>query len=436
MRSGMKWALAAAVGVVAAALLVWGGFLLGMDPSVGGAARDLLPEGFFGDGEADRTVEFELQREVLAKLESTYYKDIDVEALEGKAIDGMLAGLGDPYTVYMDPEEYASFLEESSGSYSGVGMVVEMKDGLVTIVSTFKDSPAQSAGIQSGDIILSVDGASTDGLNLDEVVAKIKGPEGTKVTLEMYRPPSSTTTTMAGESDDAADEAATADISRLPTGGVITEYTLVRRTIAIPVTERESLEVDGEDVGYIMFFTFSDGSALQLRTEVQQAVEQDHADVIILDLRSNGGGLLDEAVEVAGIFISQGEIVSTEGLHSPEQVYYADGDAFTEVPLYVLVDEYTASASEIVAGALQDHDRAVLVGETTFGKGLVQVITPLSNGGALKVTSAVYLTPDGRNINETGITPDVQAPDDPETTEVDEGLETVLDLISGDTARR
>jgi carboxyl-terminal processing protease len=439
MRSGVKWALVAVAGLVAAVLLVFGGFLLALHPSVADTLRGVLPESFYG--QAGSGSEYELQQEVLEKLESTYYKDVDADALEGDAIDGMLAGLGDPYTVYMDPEEYAEVLEKSSGSYSGVGMVVEMKDSLVTIVSTFKDSPAQLAGIRPGDIILSVDGVSTDGLNLDKVVTRIKGPEGTAVTLEMYRPSSSTTTTVAEESEDGTSsdaEASTVDVTRLPAGGTTTEYTLTRKTITIPVTEKETLEVAGKEVAYIVLSTFfSEGAAEELRAQVEQAVEKDHVSAIILDLRSNTGGFLGQAVDVASIFISSGkEIVSVEGLHYPQEVYYANGDAYTQVPLYVLTDEYTASASEIVSGALQDYGRAILVGETTFGKGLVQIVAPLSNGGALKLTSAVYLTPDGRDINATGIAPDVEAPDDPETTEVDEGVEAALDLISGATARQ
>ncbi len=323
-------------------------------------------------------------------------------------------------------------------------MVVEMKDSLVTIVSTFKGSPAETAGIRPGDIILSVDDVSTEGLNLDEVVRRIKGEEGTSVVLEVYRPAPSTTTTLAegtedvpgGETTTTTTEAggSKADNSQLPLGGATTDYTMIRKTIAIPVTESETLEVDGKKVALISFYTFSKGSSDELRDRVKQAVEETGVDAIILDLRSNGGGLLDEAIDVASIFISEGSIVSTEGVHSPEEIYYASGNAFSQVPLYVLTDEFTASASEIVSGALQDYGRAVLLGETTFGKGLVQSIEPLSNGGAVKVTTAVYLTPDGRDINKTGIAPDVVAPDDPETTTVDEGVEAALELISSVTA--
>jgi carboxyl-terminal processing protease len=417
MRNGVKWALIVAAGVVAAALLVVGGLLLGMD--LGG---------------------YQLQREVLEKLESGYYKDIEADALEDDAVVGMLTGLDDPYTFYLDPEEYAVYLERMSGSYSGVGMVVEMNDGLVTIVSTFDDSPAQLAGIRSGDVIVAVDGVSVSGQNLDEVVTQIRGAEGAAVTLEMYRlAPSTTTTTVAEESgeDSTSDRGgSTADLTRLPPGGTLTTYTLTRKSIAIPTTERETLQAGDQEVAYISFTTFTVGSALELRAEVMKATETDGVDAIVLDLRSNVGGILTEAVAVASIFVAPGqEIVRVEGRRSPREVYYSSGDAYYDVPLYVLTDEYTASASEIVSGALQHYDRATLVGETTFGKGLVQIIQPLSDGGALKFTSAVYFTPDGRDINQTGITPDVEAPDDPETTDVDEGLEAALDLIAGDISR-
>jgi carboxyl-terminal processing protease len=355
----------------------------------------------------------------------------------------MVAGLNDPYTAYFDPEEYASFQEQTSGAYSGVGMTVEMKDRLVTIVSTFKGSPADLAGIRSGDIIIAVDGASTDGQNLDEVVGKIKGTEGSQVVLRLYRPPFATTTTTAAPSDGTGQTTSTftttttesldtkADSTLLPPGGVTTEYDLARKSIAIPVTESQTLTVGGKKVALISFFTFSDGSAKALRDEVRKAIDTDKVDAIILDLRSNGGGLLNEAVDVASIFIPDGVIVSTQGLHSPEQVYDATGEAYTSVPLYVLTDPYTASASEIVSGALQDDERATLVGETTFGKGLVQSLEPLSNGGALKVTTAVYLTPMGRDINKTGISPDLVAPDDPNTQNVDECVQATLGLIGG-----
>jgi carboxyl-terminal processing protease len=442
MRSSAKIPLLIVAGLVAAILLVLGGLLLGFSPGVRDAVRGVLP-GVVGtvDGSGD----YGLQQEVLDKLESTYYRQVDGATLKADAIDGMVAGLDDPYTVYMDPADYASFQEHTTGSYSGVGMTVEMKDHLVTIVSTFKGSPAQLAGIRPGDIILAVGGVSAEGQNLDEVVGMIKGVEGTTVSLTLYRPAAptattvtggtgastTTTTSTSGSTDTTADTGA--DISQLPPGGETKDYTLTRKAIEVPVTESEILTTAGKKVTLVRFFTFSEGSAAALRAEVQKAVEVDQVAAIILDLRSNGGGLLNEAVDVASIFIPDGVIVTTEGLHSPKQVYDATGGAYAEVPLYVLTDPYTASASEIVSGALQDDKRATLVGETTFGKGLVQSIEPLSNGGAVKVTTAVYFTPKGRDINKTGIVPDVVAPDDPNTTGVDEGVQAVLKLISGPT---
>lgn len=436
MRNGTRIPLLIVACLVAACLLFLGGFLLGLSPGARDVFRDVLPIGTVGGAEGEDAA---LQEEILDRLESTYYKEVDPDRLRADAINGMIAGLGDPYTVYMDPEEYASFQERTTGAYSGVGMTVELKDRLVTIVDTFEGSPAQQAGIRPGDIILAVDDVSTAGQNLDEVVGRIKGLEGTDVTLTIYRSPVTTTTSVArGEDDpDSGGEGigrATADLSHLPPGGQTRDYTLRRKTIEVPVLESEVLTAGAKKVGLISFFTFSEGSADDLRAAVRKAVETDKVDAIILDLRSNGGGLLDEAVEVASIFIPDGVIVTTEGLHSPKEVYDATGGAYARVPLYVLTDAYTASASEIVSGALQDEGRATLVGETTFGKGLVQSIEPLSNGGAIKVTTAVYVTPNGRNINETGISPDVVAPDDPVTEGIDETVEAALKLVGGATS--
>ncbi len=433
MGDGKKLTLFIVGGVIVALFLVWGGVLLGLNSGVRDTLSGLLPSGVVS-GSGD----FALQQEVLDKLESSFYEQVDPDALEEPAVDGMVGGLEDPYTVYMDPDEYAGFMELTTGSYQGVGMTVEMSDGMVTIVSTFKGSPAEEAGIKPGDVILEVDGVSTEGQSLDEVVGQIKGPEGTTVTLTIYHPPvsgaSTTSTTVAESGEGSYDPNETAgSAAQLPPGGETADYELTRRTIEVPVSESELLTSGGKEVALISFYTFSDGSAAALRELVNTAVEQDGVDAIILDLRSNGGGLLNEAVDVTSIFVEEGVVVTTAGLHSPEQVYEVSGDAYADVPLYVLTDRFTASASEIVSGALQDHERATLIGETTFGKGLVQTIESLSNGGALKVTTAVYLTPDGRDINKTGIEPDVVAPDDPATPDVDEGVEAALALIAGTT---
>ncbi|GAB4252978.1 MAG: S41 family peptidase [Thermoleophilia bacterium] len=396
------------------------GLVIGLHPQTR-AALDGLMDFTVSAGEYESI--FPLQREVLRELESGYYREIDLGELQDDAVRGLLEGLGDEYTSYMTPEEYDLFREHAGGAYSGVGMTVEMKAGLVTVVSTFEGSPAEEAGLQPGDIILGVDGESVRGEQLEEVVSKIKGPEGTRVDLRIYRLP-------AEIRREAFPEDAPQDEIHLPEGGETLELTLERREISIPVVRTEIERApDGTRVLYLRFLTFSEESSEKLRRPLERYVSEGDIDHVVLDLRRNGGGLLAEAVDVASLFIEDGIIVTTEGLNSPPERYVAEGDAFESVNLYVLVDEFSASASEIVAGALQDTSRGLLIGEKTFGKGLVQTVEPLSNGGALKITTAVYKTPSGRDINEKGIEPDIEAPDD-ETTEVDETLERALELIS------
>jgi len=415
--SGKKKLLLTLGAVIAAIMFVGIGYTLG---SSSGSGK--------GTG-----VSYALQNTVLKSIENSYYKAVDPSALENDAINGMVAGLNDPYTVYLNPQEYASLNDDLSGSYSGVGMVDEMENGFITTTTVFKGTPAALAGIQRGDIIVSVNGASTAGLDPDQVVAKIQGKSGTKVTLGMYRPLASlaaTTTTTINSGSAATSSTITASsLSRLPPGGTTRNYSLVRRTIAIPEVTTEMLTAAGKKVAHISLAVFSKGSATALRAAVKQAVQTDKVSAIVLDLRGNGGGLLNEAVGVASIFIPHGVIVTTQGLHSPKESYNATGGAYAQIPLYVLVDQDTASASEIVSGALQDYKRATLIGVTTFGKGVVQSIEPLSNGGAVKVTTAEYLTPNGRDINKKGITPDVVVPNNLSTPNFDAPLQRALKLI-------
>ena len=415
--SGKKKLLLTLGAVIAAIMFVGIGYTLGSSSSSGKGT------GAF----------YALQDTVLKNLEDSYYKAVDPSALENDAINGMVAGLNDPYTVYLNPQEYTSLNDDLSGSYSGVGLAEEMENGFITTTTVFKGSPAALAGIQRGDIIVSVNGVSTAGLNLDQVVAKIQGKNGTTVTLGMYRPAANsaatTTTTTKSDSATTSTTITASSLSRLPPGGTTRNYSLVRRTIAIPEVATEMLTANGKKVAHISLAVFSKGSATALRAAVKQAVETDKVSAIVFDLRGNGGGLLNEAVGVASIFIPHGVIVTTQGLHSPEESYNAAGGAYAQIPLYVLVDQDTASASEIVSGALQDYKRATLIGVTTFGKGLVQSIELLSNGGAVKVTTAEYLTPKGRNINKKGITPDIVVPNKPSTPNVDAPLQQALKLI-------
>jgi carboxyl-terminal processing protease len=408
-------ALALGIAILAA------GLVIGSHAELSNSLRAALPSNV-GNVVLGSEVTFPLQNEVLDKLDRSYYEKVGSGQLQDDAIRGLLKGLDDPYTHYLDPKEYADFQVHSSGLYSGVGMSVESRGDFVTVVSTFKGSPAAGGGLVPGDVILAVDGADTKGLTLNQVVSRIKGKEGTSVKIKVYHMPAGSDGPVAG---------AAAGTFQLPDGGTVQEVTLVRKSIDVPVVETEILQAGGKKVAHISFVTFSEDSSVKLKQAVEKALRDDKVDVIALDLRKNGGGLLYEAIGVASIFIPKGTIVSTKGLHSPEQVFTAEGGAIAgSVPVYVLVDEFSASASEIVSGALKDTKRATLVGETTFGKGLVQTVEPLSNGGALVATTAVYLTPAGTDINKKGIKPDVVAPDKTDTPNVDETMQKVLELVS------
>jgi carboxyl-terminal processing protease len=410
--------------VVVAALVLVAVFLLGAGFGATNTFRDglraLLPSSVASNLLGPRDL-YPLQREVLDRVEASYYKTFDPATLEDGAIRGMLGGLNDLYTDYFNPTEYAALQERIDGRYSGVGMVVEANGSFVQVVTAFKGSPAEQAGVRPGDIIMGVDEQPTDGLSLQQVVALIKGVSGTSVTLEIYHVPSG-----ASSSTDRSGEG----LTELPAGGESVELTMQRKPIDVPVVETQIKDAGGKKVAYMTFSTFSEGSAAKLKEAVGTALTKDGATAIVLDLRNNGGGLLLEALDVASIFIPSGVIVTTEGTHSPKQIFEATGGAIpSEVPVYVLVNAFSASASEIVAGALKDTGRAKLVGETTFGKGLVQNVEGLSNGGALKVTTAVYLTPNGNDINKKGIAPDVEVKTD-STTQGDPVLDKALELAA------
>lgn len=420
MNRSLRTAILTPVAVALGIAILAAGLVVGSRAELSNSLRAALPS-HVGDVVLGKEVVFPLQDEVLDKLDRTYYEKVRPRQLQDDAIRGLLTGLDDPYTHYLDAKEYSDFQEHSSGLYSGVGMSVESRGDFVTVVSTFKGSPAAGGGLVPGDVILAVDGTDTKGLTLNQVVSRIKGKEGTSVKIKVYHMPTGSGGPVAGD----------AGTFQLPEGGTVQEVSLVRKSIDVPVVETEILQAGGKEVAHISFVTFSEDSAVKLKQAVEKALRDDKVDAIALDLRRNGGGLLYEAIEVASIFIPTGTIVSTKGLHSPEQVFTAEGGAIDgSVPVYVMVDEFSASASEIVSGALKDTKRGILVGDTTFGKGLVQTVEPLSNGGALVATTAVYLTPAGVDINKKGIKPDVEAPDKTDTPNVDETMQKVLDLVA------
>jgi carboxyl-terminal processing protease len=299
------------------------------------------------------------------------------QALVHGALRGMIKVLkkkDDPYALFYTPNGYKSVRELTTGRFSGIGVWVKLRGDELEIVSVLPSTPALKAGLKRGDVIESIDGTPVSGMTSDEAVARIKGPEGSNVNLAVRR-------------NDA-----------------MLDFSLTRADIELPNLQAR-MTADG--FGYIRLLGFARGAGEQLRGEVEDLVDSG-AKGMILDLRDNGGGLFSEAVDVASVFIEDGDVVIYRERSNDDVVYEAEGDAFEDIPTVVLVNEGTASASEIVAGALQDSERAIVVGTTTYGKGTVQQIVPLADSSAMKLTTAAYLTPSGRNIDGQGIEPDVE----------------------------
>jgi carboxyl-terminal processing protease len=342
----------------------------------------------------------DLTERVVQELQGRYYLPVDVTKLSTAGIDGMLKSLDDTYTVYWTPAEAKAYQEKVTGQYYGIGAALAKDKGGLVITAVFAGSPAKAAGLKPGDAIVTVDGKPTRDEAIDVSIARIKGDEGTHVLLGV----------------------------RPKGGGAVKQYNLVRRRIDIPET-RSRIEVsNGQKVGYVQLWEFGGLAARDVREEVQKLTKKG-ARSFILDLRYNTGGLFKQAIDVTGVF-QTGVVVTTQGLHWPKEVSVTHGPVATDKRMVVLVNGWSASSSEIVTGALQDHRRAEVVGTQTFGKGLVQDVVPLGNGGALKLTAAVYLTPDGTDINHKGITPDIVVKDDLKTKK-DEQLQAALAYLTG-----
>jgi carboxyl-terminal processing protease len=340
-----------------------------------------------------------LQQKIIEELQTRYYKPVSVDKLSTAGVNGMLKSLKDPYTVYLTPQEVQDFAEKEKGSYSGIGASLQKtKDGLV-ITGVFNGSPAKAAGLAPGDVIVTVDGQDTKGAAIETSISRIKGAEGSTVTLGV-------------QPKDKKQPVKT--------------YKIVRKNIEIPETTSKIINDKGVKVGYVQLYEFGGLAGRDVRKNVED-LKKKGAQWFVFDLRYNGGGLLTQAVDVTNVF-QQGLVTSTAGLHSPKEVLEATGPVATKKPMVVLVNGFSASASEITTGALKDHKRAEIIGTTTFGKGLVQTIINLGNGAALKLTTAVYLTPNGTNINKKGITPDIVVKDNPKS-KVDEQLQAALRYI-------
>jgi len=348
--------------------------------------------------------------EAAGVIAEKYWRETDPTEVQDSSIRGMVARLKkqykDRFSHYFDADQLAEFNESIQGSFSGVGMTVGQveKEGL-RVGFVFKRSPADDAGFEPGDVIVTVDGESIKGTTADLAVAKIKGPEGTDVTLGV----------------------------RKNGKGKVKDFTLTREEIRVPITSNKVETVDGRKLGYVRLTTFSDGASVSLRRAVDKARENG-AEGIVLDLRANGGGLLPEAVLTSSIFIPKGDVVvKTESRTEPTQVYRAVGDDIGDFPLTVLVNRDTASAAEILAAALQTDVEAPVVGTRTYGKGVFQQVINLDSGGALDLTVGEFFTADGVSLAGKGLKPDVRAPLDPEArtdTQLDRAYEVLGDEIT------
>lgn len=319
--------------------------------------------------------------EVLAEVQSKYVEEKSLDELMTDALKGMVSSL-DPHSAYLTPEEFNELKEDTKGSFSGIGIEITFKDGALTVVSPIEGTPADQAGVKAGDMIMKIDGKLTREMSFMEAVKSIRGERGTKVTLFLQR---------QGEANPI-------------------EISIVRDVIPIHSVRFNLLE---EEFGYIRIVSFQENTSKDLIKALQTLQSQPTPlKGLVLDLRNDPGGLLHEAVSVADQFLTEGVIVSTAGRTPDQQKTYRATrmTAANNYPIVVLVNHGSASASEIVAGALQDHKRAIIMGTTTFGKGLVQTVIPLEDKGALKLTTARYYTPNGRSIQAEGIQPDMVVP--------------------------
>lgn len=316
--------------------------------------------------------------EVMEGTKSMYVEEVSDKQLIESAINGMLSSL-DPHSSYLTAEDFKYLSEQTQGKFSGLGIEITMENGVVKVISPIDDTPAAKAGIKAGDYIVEIDGKTVLGLNLDEVVGKLRGKTGTKVEVTIRRD------------------------NKKP-------FKLTLRRAEIKVESVKS-EIKNDDILYIRISSFNENTDSSIRKAIDSTQKKlkNKLSGVVIDVRNNPGGLLDQAVKVSDLFLERGEIVSTRSRNEEDTIKYSAtaGDIADKLPIVVIINEGTASAAEIVAGALQDHHRAVILGEKSFGKGSVQSVIPLRNNGGMRITTARYYTPSGRSIQAKGIEPDI-----------------------------
>jgi carboxyl-terminal processing protease len=373
-----------AAGIALVAFLIAAAFALGLfltlrTPGIGSTTRNET-----ADQSPHRVID-----EVREALTTSYYRPVSRDVLLRPTIDDVLEQLGDPNTDFLTAVEYDLLKSQTSRSYSGIGLTVEpSRAGLV--VTSALVGPAREAGVRRGDLIVRIEGHPAGKLTFNQALTLIKGDQGTVVHLTVRR----------------------AHGQRL-------RVTVVRQEIAVPSLRTRLVELRGTKIGYIRLVSFPDAAAVRIRQATESLVQRG-AKGIVLDLRDNPGGLLTQAVRTVSVFLDEGVVCTVAGLHQEETAYEVIGEAaYPSLPLVVAVNHGSASASEIVAAALQDHERAIVIGHRTYGKASVQSIRPLSGGTALKLTTAMYRTPAGRDLTGEGVYPEVRIVDDP-LTGVDE----------------
>jgi carboxyl-terminal processing protease len=355
--------------------------------------------------EIDVYKKIDLFGEVLEKINKEYVDEINQSKSMDSAINGLLQSL-DPYSSYMPPENFSEMQTETSGEFGGLGIEVGMESGVVKVISPIDDTPASRAGIKAGDYIVKIKDIQVQGKSLSEAVNLMRGPVGSNIELTVRR---------KGEKKALI-------------------FNIVREIIEIKSVKSDLLE---KNIGYVRLTSFNENSGEQIKDQIKNLENDKNVNSYILDLRNNPGGLLSQAIRIADFFLDNGEIVSTKSRKvSENRKWFAKkGDITNGKTLIVLINYGSASASEIVAGALKDHKRAIILGENSYGKGSVQSIIPLKNKGAIRLTVAKYYLPSGKSISEVGVSPDIEINEEGEKfrikTETDNQLNYAIKLLNG-----
>ena len=355
--------------------------------------------------EIDIYKKIDLFGEVLEQINKNYVDEIDQSEGMDSAINGLLQSL-DPYSSYMSPKTFKEMQTETSGEFGGLGIEVSMEAGVVKVISPIDDTPASKAGLKAGDYIVKINNIQVQGKSLSEAVDLMRGPVGSGIELTVRR---------RGEKKALT-------------------FNIIREVIQIQSVKSEILE---ENIGYIRLTSFNDNSSDQIEKKINRLKKNKNINSFILDLRNNPGGLLSQAIKISDFFLDNGEIVSTKSRKKNEnrKWFAKKGDIIDGETLIVLINYGSASASEIVAGALKDHKRAIILGENSFGKGSVQSIIPLKNRGAIRLTVAKYYLPSGKSISEVGVRPDIEINEEGDNfrikTETDNQLNYAIKLLNG-----